>query len=101
MPVPAMENLVDVLADIPGNPRILGWLLRMFEQSGMKALFASNLGKYGDESALPALIRAQTMPGITYLDYVEIRNAIEQLGGEPEPMRDFSGDPDYEALKEV
>lgn len=101
LPGPAVVNLVDVLADVPGDPRILGWLLRMFEQSDMKALFASDLGKYGDDAALPALIRAQTLPGITYLDYIEIRNAIEQLGGEPEPMRDFSGDPDYEALKEV
>jgi hypothetical protein len=97
----ALESLVDVLSNHPGDARILGWLICLFETSPRKALFASDLGKYGDEAALPALMRAQSDPGISYLDYIEIRNAIEQLGGEPEPERDFSGDPYYESLKGV
>ncbi|MFR5795784.1 MAG: hypothetical protein ACLUI3_09750 [Christensenellales bacterium] len=32
-------------------------------------------------------------PDINYLDYVEVVNAIEALGGERPPEREFSGDP--------
>lgn len=99
LPLRSQENLADILSDFPGDRRIFAWLLRLFDESDARALFASDLGKYGDEAALPALRRAQSDPGITYLDYVEIRNAIEQLGGDPDPPRDFTGDPGYESLK--
>ena len=38
---------------------------------------------------------------INYLDYIEIVNAIEALGGEVDDSRDFSGDPYYESLRTV
>ena len=36
---------------------------------------------------------------INYLDYVEIVSAIDALGGERPPEREFSGDPYYESLR--
>ena len=38
---------------------------------------------------------------MTYLDYLEIRNAIEELGGRVTTERDFSGDEFYESLKHL
>jgi len=66
-----------------------------------RALFASYLAKLGDDRALPALMKAALDDHINYLDYVEVVNAIEALGGERPPERDFSGDPYYESLKRV
>ena len=66
-----------------------------------RALFASYLAKYGDERALPALQRAAEAPELPYLDFVEIANAMEALGGERPAEREFAGDPYYESLKHV
>jgi hypothetical protein len=42
------------------------------------------------------------MEDINYLDYLEIANAIEMLGGEAgDRDRDFSGDPYYESLRDM
>ena len=47
------------------------------------------------------LKEAAQSPDINYLDYVEVVNAIEALGGERPPEREFSGDPYYESLRQV
>ena len=46
------------------------------------------------------LKEAAQSPDINYLDYVEVVNAIEALGGERPPEREFSGDPYYESLRQ-
>ena len=66
-----------------------------------RAQFASYLAKLGDERAIPMLKEAAQSPDINYLDYVEVVNAIEALGGERPPEREFSGDPYYESLRRV
>ena len=66
-----------------------------------RALFASYLAKFGDDRALPALMEAAQDDRTNYLDYVEIVSAIEELGGERPPEREFNGDPYYESLKRV
>ena len=38
---------------------------------------------------------------INYLDYIEVRNAIEALGGDAPEERDFTGDPYYESLSRM
>ena len=38
---------------------------------------------------------------IGYVDYIELRNAIESLGGDPGEERTFYGDPDYEAMRNI
>ena len=72
--------------------------LRLFrENPKRRALFASYLAKLGDARALPELLRAADDPATGYIDFIELRSAIEQLGGEA-PERDFDDDPDYQAL---
>ncbi len=93
------EALLDVLAEYPGNESIFQLALRMFRKNtDRRALFAGYLAKLGDERALKALMEACNDPELGYIDYLEIRNAIEVLGGVA-PERDFEGDPEYEALQ--
>ena len=66
-----------------------------------RALFASYLAKFGDDRAIPMLTQAARDSDVNYLDYVEIVNAIETLGGERPPEREFAGDPYYESLRRV
>ena len=93
------EALLEVLSHFSGNEQILRLMLDAFQTHPEKrALFAGYLAKLGDERALPALTEAAALPNVPYLTYIEIRNAIETLGGEC-PDREYDDDPEYEALR--
>ena len=46
------------------------------------------------------LLSVTTVDDVTYTDFIEIRSAIERLGSEA-PVRDWSGDPSYQAFKRL
>ena len=96
------DIFADVLSNYPGDERIYELMIERFvTRDERRALFASYLAKLGDERAIPVLKEAAQSPDINYLDYVEVVNAIEALGGERPPEREFSGDPYYESLRQV
>lgn len=65
------------------------------------ALLAGYLGMLGDDAALETLIDIALDDKIDYLTYIELRSAIEELGGEA-PERDFDqDDPQYEAMSRL
>ncbi len=67
------------------------------------ALRAGYLATYGDERALPALYRKIEDESIGFVEFQQLKYAVEALGGEYEEERDFSADKDYltvEAAKE-
>lgn len=93
------EALLDVLADFPGDEDVVAFAIRRFKAlPERRALYAGYLGKLGDERALEPLLNVAEGEKIGYVDFIEIRNAIERLGGEA-PERDFSADPEYRAIK--
>lgn len=92
------EAILDILANYPGNEKVFQLTLKMFQtQPKKRAIFASYLGKLGDERALDALYAAAADEKLMYLDFIEIRNAIERLGGEA-PEREYQSDAGYEAM---
>ena len=96
------DIFAEVLSTYPGDERIYELMIERFvTRDERRALFASYLAKLGDERAIPMLKEAAQSPDINYLDYVEVVNAIEALGGERPPEREFSGDPYYESLRQV
>lgn len=96
----AQETYLDILVNFPGDERIYDFLMRAFVSHHEKiALYASFIGKLGDDRAIDTLKKALLLQDITYLDYLEIRNAVEMLGGTVETEREFAGDPYYETLK--
>ncbi|MEA4899192.1 MAG: hypothetical protein VB067_02250 [Christensenellaceae bacterium] len=96
----ALAIYLDLLCNFPGDERIYTYTMREFlRRHDRRALFASLLSRLGDARALEALGRVIQMEDLGYLDYLEIANAIEALGGEPGARdRDFTGDPYYESL---
>jgi len=95
------EALLEVLSHFPGNEQIFRLASRLFrERKDRRALFAGYLAKLGDDRALTDLLSAAEDPKLPYLTYIEIRNAIEELGGTC-PERDFEDDPEYEALRDL
>ena len=96
------DIFADVLSNYPGDERIYELMIERFvTRDERRALIDSYLAKLGDERAIPMLKEAAQSPDINYLDYVEVVNAIEALGGERPPEREFSGDPYYESLRQV
>lgn len=62
-------------------------------------MHASYLAAYGDERALPYLMDKIDEEGISFIEYQELKYAIESLGGTYEKERDFSSDPYYQLIK--
>ena len=92
---------VDILANFPGDERIYNLLIKMFNEYSNTSLLAAYIGKFGDERAVKILEEALDWQGINYLDYIEIRNSLEQLGKEVDHIRTFEGDKYYESLKNI
>ena len=79
--------------------RIFDILIKAFRADGENVtMIASYLAAYGDERALEYLL--DRIDGdVTFIEYKELKYAIESLGGSYEKERDFSSDPYYQAIK--
>ena len=95
------EAFMEVLVHYPVQEKVFQTVLDFFNRKKDKrALFAGYLAKIGDDRALPDLIRAAGETDLPYLTFIEIRNAIETLGGNC-PEREYADDPEYEALRQM
>lgn len=94
--------LLDVACNFPGDPRIYDYAVRLLRaMPDRRALIASYLGKLGDARAIDELMPLLELQELNYLDYLEIRDAIEELGGEVKTEREFAGDEYYESMKNM
>ncbi len=64
-------------------------------------LYAGYLAAYGDERALPELLKKIDEPEIGFVTFQELKFAIEALGGEYTKERDFSQDESYKKIMEA
>ncbi len=93
------EALLSVLTRLPRDERVFDVLMELFDLAPQRrAILSAYLGRLGDDRALPRLLEAALEEDLRYLDYIELRAAIEALGGEA-PEREFYSDPEYEALQ--
>lgn len=82
------------------DDRIFGLLINAFRSDPENVpMHSSYLAAYGDERALEYLLDKIDEDGITFVEYQELKYAIECLGGSYEKERDFSSDPYYQAVK--
>ena len=61
-------------------------------------MHASYLAEYGDERALEYLLDKIDEDGLSFIEFQELKAAIEALGGEYTKERDFSDDPYYKLI---
>lgn len=95
------EALLDILARPGADDAVVTFAIERFKtQKDKRALYAGYLGKLDDERAAEPLFQAAEDKAVSYIDFIEIRNAIERLGGEA-PYRDFSDDPTYLAVQQL
>ena len=94
------ERLVEILSHAEKDDRIFDILIAEFcKHTDNLPLYCSFLIKYGDDRALPFLIKVIEDEKINYADFEELRFAIEALGGEYAKERDFSKDRFYKKIK--
>ena len=95
------EYMCEILSrSVVRNERIFEILIKEFRGDVENIpMHASYLAAYGDERALPYLLDKIDGDGISFIEYQELKFAIEALGGEYEKERDFSSDPYYQLIK--
>lgn len=74
-------------------------LLNEFRTFDLVSTRAGYLAAYGDERALPYLLQRIEDRTIGFVEFQELKYAIEALGGEYNEPRDFSEDKDYIAIE--
>lgn len=80
------------------DERVYELLLTAFRTGDEIPMHASYLAAYGDERALPVLMEYIDRDDINFLEFREVKYAIEALGGEYTKPRDFSHDPYYQEI---
>ncbi|MBO5045933.1 MAG: hypothetical protein J6C93_03585 [Clostridia bacterium] len=94
------ELMLEILSRIKDrDDRVFEILLREFKDADEHmTMRASYLAAYGDARALDALLERIDVEEINYLEYQELKYAIEALGGEYTRPRDFTNDPYYQEV---
>ena len=95
------KMLIEILAGYKGNPAVYMGLVSYLYKGEDVALFARLLGGYGDERAIDVLKSFVEEYDVDYNEYMEIRNAVEELGGDFDDSRDFTDDPFYRFIKRL
>ncbi len=95
------EQMLEILSRVQTpSDEVFAVLLTAFKESGEEMpVRAGYLASYGDARALPALLEVIDREDINYLEYRELKYAIEALGGEYTRQRDFSEDPAFLELQ--
>lgn len=93
---PLMLEILSKVKERDG--RVYDILLAEFLSGGDVPMHAGYLASYGDERALPYLLEKIDEEDISYIEYQELKYAIEALGGEYTKQRDFSGDEYYDLI---
>ena len=95
-------SFLSILSRDSRNADMVQHAIRLFDESPeLRIYLASILARFGQSSALKSLKKAALSPDTGYLLYIELRSAIEALGGEA-PKRKFTeGDPEYDSLRSL
>ena len=96
----AKEYMLEILSRVKErNDEIFNALLSAFESKQNVPMHASYLAAYGDERALPSLLQAIEDESIGFVEFQELKYAIDALGGVYTQVRDFSADKDFLAVE--
>lgn len=76
-------NLIEIMSRMSQEDRVFEILLNELKSDEKNiALNAGYIARYGDERAIADLEKLIDKDGISYYDFKELKNAIEELGGE-------------------
>lgn len=91
----------EILSHCKWDDRVFNVLVNEFNSHlDNVPLYANYLAKYGDDRAIPYLTNVIEDQNISYVDFEELRFAIEALGGTYDKKRDFSKDKTFKKIME-
>ena len=91
----------EILSHCKWDDRVFNVLVNEFNSHlDNVPLYANYLAKYGDDRAIPYLTNVIEDQNISYVDFEELRFAIEALGGAYDKKRDFSKDKTFKKIME-
>lgn len=94
------EYMLEILSRLKNkDDEVYHILLSAFLSGEETPIRASYLAAYGDERALPHLMQKIQDRSIGFVEFQELKYAIEALGGEYDEPRDFTSDKDYIAVE--
>ncbi len=94
------EYMLEILSRVKTrDDAVFQLLLNAFLSGEQTPMRASYLSAYADERALPYLLKKIEDRSIGFVEFQELKYAIEALGGEYTEPRDFTGDKDYIAVE--
>lgn len=88
----------DILSNYKNNENIFMWLVTMLYRGKDLCDVAQMLGRYGDNKAVNMINSFVLDKDLNYMEFIELRNAVERLGGEFEYEKDFSEDEYYKKI---
>lgn len=92
--------LLEIFAACKNDDRVFDILMKeLVSHKNDLPFYLSYVTKYGDERALPVLMELIKDDKINYLDFKELKLAIEAFGGSYDEERDFSSDKYFKKLK--
>ena len=96
----AVEYMLEILSRVKEkDDSVFELLIKEFRTFDSVSTRAGYLAAYGDERALPYLMERIEEKTIGFVEFQELKYAIEALGGEYNEPRDFSEDKDYIAIE--
>ncbi len=96
----AKDYMLEILSRLKTKEEeVFQILLSAFSEDESLSTRAGYLAAYGDERALPKLLARIEDRSLGFVDFQELKYAIEALGGEYDEPRDFSADKDYIAVE--
>ncbi len=96
----AVEYMLEILSRVRNKEEeVFEILLGEFRAAEETSTRAGYLAAYGDERALPYLLHRIEDTTIGFVEFQELKYAIEALGGEYNEPRDFTQDKDYVAVE--
>jgi hypothetical protein len=96
----AQGYMLEIMSRVKArDDEVFDILMKAFLAADDTSLTSGYLAAYGDERALPALLRKIEDRSIGFVEFQELKYAIEALGGEYTEPRDFSADKDYLAIE--
>ncbi len=91
------EGMLEILSHAHYDDEVYEVLIKAFSEAEewQLVLRAKQLAVYGDERALPLLYRKIEDESIGFVEFQELKYAVEALGGEYIAERDFTADKDF------
>lgn len=91
--------ILEILANFKGRKEIYMWLVTFLYRGEDLAIIAKLIGGYQNDAGIEVLNDFARDNELDYNEFMEFRNAVEELGGVFQSKQDFEDDPFYKYIK--